>query len=76
MCTHRPESQTCPGLHQTKHGQQAKGGDSATLLHSGETSPGVLCPAPESSAQEGHGPAAAGPEEGQRNDQRAEAPLL
>jgi len=30
-----------PGLHQNKHGQQVKGGDSAPLLHSGETTPGV-----------------------------------
>jgi len=33
------------GLHQEKCGEQVEGGDSAPLLHSGETSPGVLCPA-------------------------------
>ncbi|PKU46284.1 pol- hypothetical protein [Limosa lapponica baueri] len=36
----------------------------APLLCSGETPPGVLCPASESSAQEGHGPVGGGLEEG------------
>lgn len=27
MCTHCPESQSRPGLHQQKHGQLGKGGD-------------------------------------------------
>ncbi|PKU42071.1 rna-directed dna polymerase from mobile element jockey- hypothetical protein [Limosa lapponica baueri] len=54
MCTGSRESQPHPGLHQEKCGQQVKGGDSAPLLHSGETPPGVLCPALESSAQERH----------------------
>jgi len=44
-------------------GQQVEGSDSAPLLCSGETPPGVLCPALEPSAQEGHGPGGAGPEE-------------
>jgi len=47
-------SKTCqpyPGLHQ-KHGQQGEGGDSAPLLRSGQTPPGVLHPALEPLAQE------------------------
>jgi len=53
-----------------------EGGDSAPLLCAGETSPGVLHPALEPSAQEGHGPVGASPEEATKNDQRAGAPLL
>jgi len=37
-------------------GQQVNRGDSAPLLHSGETPPGVLRPALDPSAQERHGP--------------------
>ena len=59
-CACSPESQ----LHQEKRGQQVKGGDSAALLRSGETPPGVLYPALESLAQERHGPVGVGPEEG------------
>ena len=39
MCTHSPESQLSPGLHQEKCGQQVEGGDSLPLLCSGETPP-------------------------------------
>jgi len=60
-----------PGLHQKLRGQQVEGADSAPLLCSGETPPGVLCPALEFSAQERHGP-----EEGHKNDQRDGTPLL
>ena len=70
------EGQLYPGLHQEKGVQQAKGGDSAPLLHSGETSPGVLRPALEPSVQERRGPVGVGPEEGHKNDQRAGTPLL
>ena len=51
MCACSPEGQTYPALDQKKHGQQVEGGDSTLLLHSGDTPQGVLCPAPESSAQ-------------------------
>jgi len=44
VCSHSPESQLYPGLHQKKRGQQ--------VLCSGKTSPGVLHPALEPSAQE------------------------
>jgi len=58
-----PEGKPYPGLHQKKRGQQVKAGDSARLLCSGESPPGVLRPALEPSAQEGHGAVGAGPEE-------------
>jgi len=43
MCACSPEGQLYPGLRQ----RQVEGGDSASLLRSGETPPGVLCPALE-----------------------------
>jgi len=51
-------------------------GDSAPLLCSAVTPPGVLRPALESSAQEIHGPVGADPEEGHKNDERTRTPLL
>jgi len=63
--------------YQKKCGQQVKGGDSAPELCAGETSPGVLHPALEPSAQERHGPVGVDPEEGhKKNDQRNRTPLL
>jgi len=76
MCTCNTEDQPYPGLHQEKREQQVEGGDSAPLLCSGETLPGVLHPALDPSAQEGHGIVGAGPEQSHKNDQRAGAPLL
>ena len=75
MCAHSPEGQPYLGLHQ-KSGQQVKGGDSAPLLCSGETSPGALRPALEPSAQAGHRAVGVSPEEGYRNGPRAGTPLL
>jgi len=63
MCTRSQEGQLYPGLHPQQRGQQGEGGDSAPLLCSGETPPGVLRPALEPSEHEGHGPVGAGPEE-------------
>jgi len=75
MCARSPAGQPYPGLHQKKCGQQVEGGDFASLFRSSETSPGVLHPALELPAQEGHGPAGEGPEEGHKDDLRARAPL-
>jgi len=63
MCARSPESQPHPGLHLKKRGQQGEGGHSPSLLPSGETPLGVLCPALELSAQKTHGPAGARPEQ-------------
>jgi len=71
MYTHSPRGQPYPGLHQKQCGQHGVGGDSAPLLHSGESPPGVLRRALEPSAQERHGPVGVGPEQSHKNDQRA-----
>jgi len=73
---HSPEGHPCPRLHQKKGGQQVKGGDYATLLHSGETPPGVLHAALEPSAHARCGSVGAGPEEGHKNDQKVGTSLL
>jgi len=59
-----------------QNGQQVEGGDSAPLLCSGETPPGVLRPTLKSSAEEGHRPVGAGPEKHHKNDQRDGTPPL
>jgi len=64
MCPRSSESQQYPGLHQKKRSWQVEGGDTAPLLCSGVTSPGVLHPDVESSVQERHG---ACPEKGHKN---------
>jgi len=40
------------GFQQKKHDHEVEGGDAACMLYSGETPPGVVCPALEPSAQE------------------------
>jgi len=72
MCSHTLESQPYPGLHKKK---LFKEGDSACLLRSAETPPGILRSALEPPAQETQGYVGAGLEEGHRNDQRAGTPL-
>ena len=62
-----------------KRGQQVEGGDSAALLSCAlprETSHGVLRPALNPSAEEGHATVGAGPEEGHKNYFKSGAPLL
>jgi len=76
MHSRSPEGQQHPGLHQEKRGQQAEAGDSAPLLHCGETPLGVLHPPLDTPAQKGHGAVGVGPEEGDKNDQRAGTTLL
>ena len=56
-------SQACEFGFWAKNEINLEGGNSAPLLHSGESQPGVLHPALEPSAQERHRAVGAGPEE-------------
>ena len=76
MCACNPEGQPHPGLHQEKCDQQVEGGDSAPLLCSCGTPPGVLCPVLGSPTQEGLKAVGVSPEEGHEGDQRAGALLI
>jgi len=55
MCACRSKGQPHPGWHQAKCDQEVEGGDSAPLLCSCETPPGVLHPVLVLTTQEGHG---------------------
>jgi len=61
---HKHRNCLYPGPQKQRRGQQVERADSAPLLCSGETPPGVLCLSLEPSAQERHGLVGAGPEEG------------
>lgn len=76
QCALSPKSQSHPGMHQRKCGQQDEADDSATPLSSHETPSGVLRPPLASPMQERQGSAQAGQEEGQEDDQRLQAPCL
>ena len=76
VCSRGPEGQPYPELHQKKGGPQVEEGDSDPLLCAGETTPGVLHPALEPSAQEGHGTVGVCPEEGDTDNLRVGASLL
>ena len=60
------------GCIQSSVASRSRERDSAPLLSSGESPPGVLHPALEPSAQERHGPIGPDPEKGHKNCQRDE----
>lgn len=71
-----PENKSYPGLHREKRDHQVKGGNSASLLHSGETPPPVLHPDLGPPAQERYGPARMSLKEGHKNVEKAGTSLL
>jgi len=56
------EGQLYPALHQKQIGQQVEGGDSAPVLHSAGTTPDLLHPVLELSAQKRYRPVGPDPE--------------
>ena len=70
----QPRKPTVPELRQKKCGQQVEQSGPASLLYTGDISPGVLCPHVESSVQKRHGHVGAHPEEGHKNDPRGGTP--
>jgi len=76
MYARSPKGQPLPGLNQENPGQLVKGGDPVPVVCSSESPAGVLHPALEPPAQEGHEAVGAGLEEGHKNYQRAETLLL
>lgn len=76
MCACSPETQPSPGMHHKTSGQQVEEGGSPPVPGSGETPPGVLHLVLGSSAQERYGPVRGHPEEGHKDNLKAEIPLL
>jgi len=75
MCACSPEGQPCPGLHQEKWASRSREVILPLCAALVRPPPGVLRPALEPSAQEGHGPVGAGPKEGHKKCQRDEERL-
>lgn len=72
QCAFEVQSQLYCGVHKKKCDQQVKRLDPPHLLHSCETTSGVLYPNLGCPAQEGHEAIRVGPEDSHKNDQRIE----
>lgn len=62
ICTHSPENQPYPGLHEKRGSQQGKGDHCPPLYSTQEAPPGVLYSAQGPPAQEGYGDVGEDPE--------------